>query len=114
MGPHTPALQSCAGLELQASSTRPPPHPRGWEEEAAGARGLQRVENPGNRAPVSPASTSLGGPKRGGGTLGTTLFILFLNKPEVSGGTNEVIRKDMSRIKPQASKAEKAPGDQDS
>lgn len=39
------------------------------------------------------------------------LFIfLFLNKPEVSGGTNEVIRKDTSGIKPQASRRSRALG----
>lgn len=43
------------------------------------------------------------------------LFIfLFLNKLEVSGGTNGVIRKDMSEIKPLASGAEKGPWEQDS
>lgn len=106
-----PAVRSHAGLELQAGGTSPPPHPCSWEAEAAGAQGLQGVENPGNRAPASPASTSLGGPKRGGGTSGTMLFIfLFLNKPEVSGATNEVIRKDMSGIKPQASRLRRALG----
>ena len=39
------------------------------------------------------------------------MFIfLFLNKPEVSGGTNEVIRKDTSGIKPQASRRSRALG----
>lgn len=39
------------------------------------------------------------------------LFIfLFLNKSEVSGGTNGVIRKDMSRIKPQASRLRRTLG----
>lgn len=70
------------------------------------------MENPGNRAPASPASTSLGGPKLGGGGIsGTLLFIfLFLNESEVSGGTNEVIRKDMRGIKPQASRLRRALG----
>lgn len=79
--------------------------------EGAACQSLQRVENPGNRAPTSPDSTSLGGPKAGGGTSGTMLFIsLFLNKSEVSGGTDEVIRKDMSGIKPRASRPRKALG----
>lgn len=94
-----------------------PPEPRGvlslWRRQQA--QGLWRVENPGNRAPASLASTSLGGPKLGGGISGTMLFIfLFLNKLEVSGGTNGVIRKDMSEIKPPASGAEKGPWEQDS
>lgn len=79
-----------------------------WRRQQA--RGPWRVENPGNRAPASPANTSLGGPKWGG-ISGTMLFIfLFLNKSEVSGGTNEVIRKDMSGIKPPASRPRGALG----
>lgn len=79
--------------------------------EGAACQSLQRVENPGNRAPTRPASTSLGGLKAGGGTSGTMLFIsLFLNKSEVSRGTDEVIRKDMSGIKPRASRPRRALG----
>lgn len=74
--------------------------------EGTACQSLQKAENPGNRALASLASTSLGGPKAGGGTLGTILFVsLFLNMSEVSGGIDEVIRKDMSGIKPQARRA---------
>lgn len=79
--------------------------------EGAACQSLQRAENPGNTALASLASTSLGGPKTGGGTLGTLLFIsLFLNKSEVSGGADEVIRRDRSGIKPQASRLRRTLG----
>lgn len=79
--------------------------------EGAACQSLQRAENPGNTALASPASTSLGGPKAGGGTLGTILFIsLFLNKSEVSGGADEVIRRDRSGIKPQANRLRRTLG----
>lgn len=71
------------------------------------------VPNPGNRAPASLASTSLEGPKADGSHSGTMLFILlFLNKSEVSGGTNEVIGKDMRGRAP-GQQAEESPRDQD-
>lgn len=119
----TPAVWSRGGLQPQVGCTTPASTPRRmplrsppelwgiwslWRRQQA--RGLRRVENAGNRAPASPANTSLGGPKWGG-ISGTMLFIfLFLNKSEVSGGTNEVIRKDMSGIKPPAGRPRRALG----
>jgi hypothetical protein len=64
-----------------------------------GGGNRQRVKNPGNRALAGPGSSSLGS-LRGKGLKEeqSCLFFLFLNQSEVSGGTNEVISKDMRGI----------------
>lgn len=102
--PPTPASRSATGKPFRAAGHFVP-------VEAAACPGPAEGRKSWEQSPGQPGQHLVRRPKGGRGHFRKMLFIfLFLNKSEVSRGTNEVIRKDMSGIKPQASRLRRALG----
>lgn len=111
--PTAPGRLHSTSLHTAASATGKPSRAVGHlvpVEAAAGPRPAEGRKS-WEQSPSQPGQHLIRRPKVGGGISGTMLFMfLFLNKSEVSGGTNEVIRKDVSGIKPPASRLRRALG----